>query len=58
MLLWHRPTCLERSIGLDAGGGIRGDRVCQARMSKREDEAGVLQVMVKRSHMLVSEAAA
>ena len=56
--MWRRPTCLGRSAGLDAGGGVRGDRVCRARTSEREDEAGALQVTVERGHMLVSEAAA
>ena len=56
--MWCRPIGLERSTGLDAGGGIRGRRVCRARMSEREDEADVSQVTAKRGHMLVSKAAA
>ena len=51
-LLWHQLIGLERSTGLDTGGGIRGCWVCQARTSKWEDEAGALQVMVKHGHML------
>ena len=57
-LLWRRPICLGRSAGLDAGGGVRGRRVCRARTSKREDEAGASQVTVECGHMFVSEAAA
>ena len=58
MLLWRRLTGLGRSVGLDAGGGIRGGRVCRAKTSEREDEADASQVTDERSHMLVSEAAA
>ena len=57
-LLWHRPTDLGRSMGLDAGGGVRGGRVCRARTSEQEDKADASQVMVKHGHMLISEAAA
>ena len=57
-LLWRRLTCLGRSTGLDAAGGIRGGQVCLARTSKQEDEADASQVTVKHGHMLVSEAAA
>ena len=57
MLLWRQLTGLGRSVGLDAGGGIRGGRVCQARTSKWEDEAGASQVMVECGHMLISKAA-
>ena len=56
--MWRRPTCLGRSAGLDAGGGVRGGRVCRARTSEREDEADASQVTVEHGHMLVSEAAA
>ena len=50
-LLWRWPIGLERSAGLDAGGGVRGRRVCRARTSKREDEAGASQVTVERGHI-------
>ena len=58
MLLWRQPTDLGRSVGLDAGGGVRGDRVCRARTSEREDKTDASQVTVKHGHMLISEAAA
>ena len=56
--MWRRPTGLGRSTGLDAGGGVRGGRVCRAKTSEREDEADVSQVTDEHGHMLISKAAA
>ena len=36
-LLWHRPTSLEQSTGLDMGSGVRGGQVCWARTCEWEE---------------------